>query len=740
MFFLKLTVLYILIYGIMFLSGWGICENVCKGKNAEYKLLLAPIIGIIPLATIPMYFSFLGFKAAISGWITFIVFASISLYYLIKYPASFKKANYHSPYLLLFLILAVSPSFVIILKAGYLTTTLQSYSSPIIYLSEYFSQNSAIDKVNLNFYKPLTNMFVEVSKVTPFVGHLFFIATISSILNILPYKLYLILSGIGGSIIPISVFIACKEGFKLEKKITLLISFLISINISYFFWPMIGHFPFITGIVYLILGFGFIPGMLECKERRDYIFYSLIFAGLMSIYFQLMPYIFGVVILYIFLRKKISFQNLLMTLKNIGIISLITFTITPFVFIFLVRRSLEFTAITSKIPKNVPRFPYMEELFGFGQHFSMRHDGSLKYYLLLLFTIILIWFICAGLYNCLKNRNIIFLSVCGFIFILGAYFSLIDFTYHFYKHSIIGVFMMTSTLVIGGDFLYKKINHKIIKISIVSVLLVFIVLNVRTYIKVALKSSHSIVTKSYIDLENISKIVPGNKRILVNSQNPTEEVWISYFLKGSKIKLRGAIEPWGFWIFSHYSGKPNFNFFYDFKKDKIDYTLSNKSRHKADIVNVDFGEIAYENEDYILSKSIPNPYLFKGWHNPEKNNSSVFRWTQKESFVLFRRPYKNSVLHIKGTVPSVHKKPIEIIIKINDKLIDKFSSDESLDIDKQYPLDQYPLKNNNNELSIILSDTFVPNELWGYNDLRRLGMRIYGINIFPLKNIAKNNI
>lgn len=730
MFFVKLIILYALIYGTLFLSGWGICEYLCNGKNQKYKFLLAPIIGLMSLSSIPMYLSFLGVKTSISGWITFIFFASISLYCLVKNPPSLKK-EFHFYLLLLVVIIGAIPSFAVIWKAGYLTTTLQAYSTPKVYLSEYYSLNSALEKVSVDFDNPITNMLKEISGITPFTGYLFYLATISSIFNILPYKLYLILSGISGSLISISVYITCKEGFKLGKWTALFIAFLISINITYFFWPIIGHLSFVTGKVYLILAFGFIPEMLTCSKKKDYIFHSLIIAGIMSMYFLLIPYVIGTVIFYILWNIRIP-RNCLTFIKNIGKISLIAFLITPFVFIFLGLRSLEFTSNTSKFTTNIPRHAYIEELFGFGQHFSMLHNSSLKYYLTSFIVFILILCVFTGLYERFKNRNVIFLSILSFIVSLGGYFYATGLTYHFYKNSITAVFIIITALVIGGDVIYRKTGSRIIKLSIGGVFVVFVGLNINTYFKIGLRSSHPIVTSSLADLGGISKIVTGDERIVVNSNNPTEEVWISYFLKNNNIKLKGSIEPWGFWIYSPFSGKPDFNYFYNYKKDRINYTLSPKHGYKTDIVSTDYGEIVYENAGFILSKNIPNPFLLKGWYDIEKDNDGIYRWTKKESSVLFRKPDKDSILYIKGIIPKAYKKPIEIKINLNSNLIDKFSLKESDIFTKQYLLSKFSLKNYNNELSITLSDTFVPNEM-GYSiDLRKLGIKIKTIAILDL--------
>ena len=706
------------------MSGWGICEYICRGKNEKYKFLLAPIIGIIPLSTVPIFLSFFWINTSSSAWITFIAFAFISLYHFIKNPSSLNKTNYHSLFLFFFIILAACPSLAVIWKAGFLTSTLQSYSSYVIYPANYFLQNPIKEMVQLDYDKPITNMLYEVLGNNEYFGFFFILAAMSSILSISPYKLYLVLCGIMGSFVPICTFIACKEGFKLEKKIALFISFLISINISYFFWPLIGHLPFVTGTLYLILALGFIPSMFKCQNRHDFIFYALILSGLVSNYYILCPYLLGSAIFYVLINLK-TFQKNKDAFKKIGAISLLTVLLNPFPWIFIIFRSRELASVTSKFTKNIPRYPYVQELFGFGQHFSMKYDGSFKNNLILLTATILIVFVLAGLYERYKSRNILFLSVFSFIFSLGVYFFAIDFTYQFYKNSIIGVFMLISAIAIGGNFLYKKLNYTLIKISVIAVLLVFIMLNLNTYIKIAIKSSHPIVSKAHINLENISNVISDDKIILVNSRNPTEEAWLSFFLKDNKIKLKGSLEPWGFWIFSPLSGKPNFNFFYDYKIDKIDYTLSHKLPYKNDIVETDYGEIVYKNEDYILSKNIPDPFLLRGWYNIERDKKDFFRWTQKESVVLFNKPdINNPVLHIKGTIPAVYEKPIEITIKINDKLIGKLSSDASLNINKQYLLKENLLKESNNILSLIVSDTFSPNEIWESADLRRLGARI----------------
>ena len=267
MFFIKLISLYLFIYGILFLSGWCICEKICKGKNEKYKFLLAPIIGIIPLSTGPIFLSYFGINTSLSAWITFIPLAFTSLYYFLKYPSSLKTINYHFLFLFLFIILAACPSFVVIWKAGFLTSTLQSYSSYVIYPANFLLQNPIQETFKLDFEKPITNMLFEVLDNNEYFGFFFILAAISSILNITSYKLYLVLCGIIGSFIPVCVYISFDKSFKLEKKFSLIISFLISINISYFLWPLIAQLPIVLGINYIWISLGYIPSMFTCQDR-----------------------------------------------------------------------------------------------------------------------------------------------------------------------------------------------------------------------------------------------------------------------------------------------------------------------------------------------------------------------------------------------------------------------------------------------------------------------------------------
>jgi hypothetical protein len=726
-----------MIYGIFFITGWGICVHICKGKNDQYKFFLAPVLGMLPLSIIPIYFSIFGVETSITGWVTFVLFSCFSIYSLIKTPPTLKKIKWEYFVLLLLVLLAATPSFIIILRAGYLTSTLQSYSAFTTIPADYFIHNSVSQKVLIDFDRPITKLLADVIDHKEYFGFFFVIAAIASITSIPPYKLHLVLSAIIGSFIPISAFIASKEGFNIKNKQALFISLLISINFSYFVWPVIGQMPIIAGIVYLILVLGFIPSMLHCKRGVDYILYSAFVAGILATYPILICYAFGIFAFYSLYYIRSSHTKLLPFI-NILKLGLATFIINPFTFIFFGLHGMDIIATTSKFTKNIPRYPYLEELLGFGQHFAIIHDGSIQSYLTLVIILLAVLFVCAGCYNRFRGRDHLFICTFTFIFILGCFFYIIDFTYHFYKNAIIGVYALIFSLVTGASWIYRKTRYRSLKMLISAMFAVFIVLNINTLINYSL-ASHRLINKSLINIEGLSAIIPTGSRILVDSHDPTEEAWISYFLRDNKIKLRGSIEPWGFWILSPFSGKPDFNFFYDPNKDTIDYTLSSRPLSRTDIIETEYGKIIYRSDPYILSKDIPSPYLVMGWYHVEGGKDAPLRWTDRQSSVLFAKPAQDSLLQLKGTIPAVYTEPLEVSVYMNANLIDRFSSEPS-SFNKRYLLSKGAFKGAHNLLSLVLDNSFCPNEAGNSSDLRRLGIMVTSIALFPAENLRASGL
>ena len=143
---------------------------------------------------------------------------------------------------------------------------------------------------------------------------------------------------------------------------------------------------------------------------------------------------------------------------------------------------------------------------------------------------------------------------------------------------------------------------------------------------------------------NLEKIdLPSNSKILVHSHTPTDEAWLSYFLRDKKIKLIGKVEPWGFWILSPFTGQPNPSYFFDPLKDPINATLSKKNFIRTDILDTRFGDTIYENQTYKLTRGLPDLFLLDGWHGLEQDSEGLFRWMKQneEEVVLVPQELNN---------------------------------------------------------------------------------------------------
>lgn len=727
MFFLELLLCYLLIYIGLFLSGWGISDLLCKGRSSTYKALLSPIIGILPLSIISMYFSVAGVNAAIGGGVAFVSSVSLTMYLMRRTPPFFKQRNGHSPLIIVFILLSAFPSFAVILKSGHLTSTLQSYSTFVTYPADYFSSFSYLQKISPDFDKPITSTLSDIFEYDEILAHFFFVSAVSGLFGLPAYKIYLTLSAVVSSLLPISVYIACREGFDLEERPALLTSFLAAINYSFYFWAFGGQLPNIMGIVFLILAIGFLPAMLECRNWREGILYTLVVAGILSAYHMLIPYLLGIAILYISYQRGVPGDRW-RACKNIFWIALGTVLVNPFTYNFLIRHGLDYSTVTSQFTHNIIRKPFIEELLGFGLHFTMRRDSSMFSKFAIAAASVLSAFSITGLYAYFKKQHVLALSSITFVFSLACYFYAVDYRYHFYKNSIIGVFLILLTIVAGAVWIYRQSISRWVRLAVIVMFLVWIGSNLYSLYFYSIVGTQPMIDPPLSNVYKLTSEVEEDQRILVLSDNPTEEAWISYFLQGNKIKLSGAVEPWGFWVLAPYTGRPNVKYFYDPMEDSIDFTLTRKIPERPDIVHTQLGETIDQNDEYILTRNLPHMALLRGWHGPEKDEDGPFRWTDQGFSFLFNRPKTDSTLRIQAVVPKVYLEPTHITIHLNGFLVDKFRSGPGL-INKLYSLKYYALKDFGNVVTIRLNQSFVPNERWGTPDLRRLGIGIRTIEL-----------
>ncbi|MDY0041505.1 MAG: hypothetical protein RBS57_14430, partial [Desulforhabdus sp.] len=479
----------------------------------------------------------------------------------------------------------------------------------------------------------------------------------------------------------------------------------------------------------LILAIGIIPSLFEHEAEANYLLFSAVIVGVLSMYWILIPYVAGVYLLFSLFRfgARCFEVTPVRTLAKITAASLI---MNPFIVIFLCLHGAEIVTTTSQFTNNIPRYPSLEEILGFARHFSLLNGDTASSVLMPAITMLSILVIAVGCFARFADRDYLFISSLAFFSLFGFLFYYVDFTYHFYKNAVLGTFLLLMAIVAGVGWSLTRASLKILtRTLLIAFICVFVSINMRTWISFT-RESYPVVDRSLISLTEVVKDIPSDSLILVNSSDPTEEAWISYFLREKKIKLEGSIEPWGFWILAPFSGNANANFFFDPESDVIDYTLSPKFEH-ADIIRSEARQSIASNAGYILTKGLPDPFLFKGWYPPEESGNGVGRWTGSEGSILLGKADQDYLLEITGEIPTCYAgDPPTIQLLLNDQLIDTVESDPAYFTQKSL-LTKDLTTRIYNELTLDLDKTFSPDNIMKNGDKRSLGVMVRSIKLLP---------
>lgn len=668
MFLFELAALYLILYGILVSTGLGLSNLVCTGANRQYVLLLSPFIGIVPLCIIPMYFSVAGTPAGWSAKITFAAFSILSVWQVLT---NRPKTNWRMVFGMVFLMfVSIIPASVILMKAGYLTSTLQSYGLFVTAPADYLVNHPFRALVDVDYSKPISNLLHEVLHNREYFGPFFLVASLSALTGIPAFKIYFLLSSVASSLLPISVFIACKEGFKFADKPALLTAFLCTINYSFYVWHVFGQLPTALGLAYLILAMGFIPAIFRGTDKRDILLYSLLIVGSLASYWIFSPYLVFTGILLALIDSK-SLADMRLSSKNILQVALLVLVVNPFSFIFLALHGIEILKITAQFSDNISRIPYLEELFGFAEHFAATRGGGVGITFPAIIAFTAFGLALVGLYKCYSDGNVLLLASVCLLLMLTCFFLFTGHKYHVYKNAIIGTFPLIALMVAGLDWLYRTQQNNIAKIGLLCFLTAVIYLDITAFAGFAL-FAHPLIDKSLIGLEQLAKNIPQGSTILVDSNNPSEEAWMAFFLRDHQVKLSGAVEPWGFWILAPFSGHPVRSFFVDPTKDPIDYTVARKDSAGFDIVSKTCNAIAWSNEDYIICNALPAPYLAGDWSSLQADANGVFRLLGTQSSVVFNRSEQDLLLKLQGAAKSADSPSPEVSVFLNGELIDRF--------------------------------------------------------------------
>ncbi|MCK8603270.1 hypothetical protein [Desulfoferrobacter suflitae] len=732
MFCIELFFLYSTIYLALFVTGYGLSSLLCRRGNGTYGLILAPVIGSIMLSILPIYFSLLGIKTQFASWLVLLATVILSLLELSKKWGALNKFQWEHAVLAVCVVIPVIPAAVILLRAGSLTSILDSYSLFVTAPAEYLVHHPFTQDVRVDYSKPITNLLSEVIGKGEYFGFFFLIASFASYTGIPPYKLYLLLSSVVGSLLPISVFVACRAGFNATRGQALAVAFLSALNYGYFAWPVMGQMPISMGIIYLILIIGFIPRMCDCDNKRELIFYSLIIAGLCSVYWILLPYAVGLYCIYGLLSWKP--RSPLRPLLNGVKLSLGAMLINPFMVVFVALHGFEILTVTSQYTDNIPRYPHLGEILGLRQHFSRIECGTADHYLLIYAAAAALILIAAGAWQRIRSKDRL-VSACLVLFLAGwSFFYAVDFTYHFYKHSIISLFALLVLLVYGIDYVMKLIRPVFGKLIMGLSCAIIVMLSSMTFARFT-ATRYPLLGDSLMALQHVSRTVPRTAPVLINSHWPTEEAWLSFFLQEHSLKLNGSLEPWGFWILAPFSGRPNARFFFDPLQDEIDYTLTPTSVVRRDIVDPEYQHIVYQNEGYILSKGLPVPYLLRGWGGLEGADERRFRRMGRESSVVFGGSERTSLLRIEGWIPGIVDDPVRLSVAWNGSTIEDFAPTHS-EFSRLYLLPAAKLTEQRNLLHLYSEGLFSKARYQALD--MRPGLRIKSIDLWPVDDASWN--
>jgi hypothetical protein len=726
---LKHLSLYGAILVVLYVSGWGLAVSVCRGVCARYLWALSPMIAIIPLSLIPMYASLAGLPVAMGGWIALLMCGSWTVSQINRNRTNPFKNSDCPPWLVLIWVLAAFPTMRVLAETGFITSSFQSYGAFVSFPADYFLDHSWHDKVLPNFEKPASQMVSQIFEYNELFPYFFLLSAFAALLGLPAFKIYLAVSAVLGAFLPIAAYASCRVGFEFDRKSALLVAVLTAINVSYFNWPLIGQLPQILGMTFYILGLGFLKIVLETDKKIDLAFYSFIIAGFLTMYGFMLIHLLGAAGFYGILRFRASFKLWKVAIINSLIILGFACLITPVTIWWIAQYVGEYAKVTSTFTQNIPRVAYIPELLGFGPHFTLNSDGSFESKVIRITGWLWVLLALAGVYLSIKKKESLILADIAFMALLASYFFVIDYRYHFYKHSVVAVFPLILTVVIGGTWAIRSLNHKVARVILFGILLTGFFWNVKTYVQESNPSRHPIIGPDIIALETID--LPADSKILVHSHTPTDEAWLSYFLRDKNIKLTGKVEPWGFWILSPFTGQPDFNYFFDPLKDPINATLSNKTVNEKDILDTRFGDTLYENETYALTNGLPHLFLLRGWHGLEKDSEGLFRWMKQNGQILFNKLDGPTELKLKGKIPKIFKNELNASLYINGNKLGQFG-DQSGEFQNTFPLDDSLLKLKGNLLSIRLDKTFIPSEIWESGDHRKLGIKIKKVELSPI--------
>ncbi len=728
----ELLLLTTALYALFWFCGWGLSCSLLDDRFDAYRWFLAPCAGMVALAIVPIYFSVVGMPVDPCGWLVSAFFCCWSVAALVRRPQHLKiPAGHLGNHLLLTGCMAVclAPAWILLLKTGYPTSTHTSYGAFATMPADYFIHHAFCRPVMVDRFRPITNLLSQVVNNKEYFGYTFLLACSAFLLHLKAYQVYLLLTAVVGSFLPPAVFLLCQHGFDMTRRQASIAAVLSALNITYLRWPVGGQLPITAGLLFLFLALAVMPWALTEDDHRRHWQCAFWTGATLSMYSVLLPYWLGPLLLYsaaapLVLAERSHWWR--GAVRRAAIVGLLTVLINPFTFVFLGLHVLDVLHTTSHYTHNVPGWIRPAELLGLVQHFQFRLAAAPVRVVLFLLACGVMLMAILGCVKQWQRRSAFFFCFTATVVALALRFYLTDFVYHFYKNAVVGTVLLVAALAVGLDRLQQS-RRGLLRASARLLALGMVIAEVNT----AYSSVHwriPVVTRAMAGTESMTRSLPAKSVFLVQSSDPTEEAWLSYFLRDRRIRLNGSLEPWGFWILSPFTGEPKREFFYDPQRDRIDYTLSHVGASGSDIVSVDSRRRVCANNRYLLSRGIPNPYLYRGWYPVEGTGPDVYRWTKPRAEMLFWGDKGGSVVTLSGSGAPLPQASSLVKIALNGYPVDEFGA-PSTGFRHSLAVDGKWLIGGANRLQVRVTPAFVPIE-WGIGrDTRRLGILLKSVQV-----------
>lgn len=610
------------------------------------------------------------------------------------------------------LILALLPLW----NFGRPSTVLNTYSAYFTVMSEYWKTHYLGQLPALDPYRPLDYLVRERLEHGTVSGTPFLNAFVASTLGVDSYETYSILTALLLALLPPSLYWTARSPCGLTKAWALFVSVLGLVNITYFLWNLRGQLPFVAGLVFLPVALA--TGTLRLTGQGRSFPAALLLSALLAVYTPLAPYALlplALVAGFLLFDGTVAWRGL--ALRAARLLGLVV-VINPVILFLMAMFGLATARQISENWHNIPGYPAAAELLGLLPHFTA--DAQSKTARILTSALVLLVFLVAGfgLLRAVKDRRWL-LPATVLAYTLGALAIaiLMDYAYGFYKHGVVTLFAILLAFASGLDALWRRKRGWRLLAAVAGggVALACLL----TYGTTAELERPAWVSPQLASLKSVRHLIKDEEVVLLDEIEVGRQLWASYFLRGVRLSVPPALEPWGWWGFSSVSGRGDPSRFYH---DGATHALTRWN----DVVHRDV-EPVFSNATYRLVPGHPLLRLGSGWHALEEGTSS-FRWMAQEGRVLVHgERLEREPVRLRMSVAPITA-PVTLEVFLGEQQLDAFVT---RDASRPWTFTTRPFVANGKTAITIRSveGCVQPSRLFGTADTRCLSARFYDLRL-----------